>query len=555
MKNLIIRPSSKVCENSIYFNRLCFNGDFDLSDEFVFDTNFSSEDCKESLKYLNKYFQKNIDQIVNKLQLNSKNEFPLSFWKSVLYPFIFPRMSLIYKYELILKDINKGETKFTTEILKKNKPEFELEIKYIRPYNQFYVLSKILSNISYEKIKIINEVDLKPNQSPFKNKFSLKNILFKKISNFFFFRTIVPGYGIDFIDAIVIYFRLIKQSKSNFSVIKNNEPQKTKFCENWRTDLIIDMLPTNFTQDTINYLTKYKNIEFSPGRINLVQNKIYNDLENIIYYNLAKLRGEKIIPSQHGGHIFSNTNAYRKHVECDKDAYLVWGENVLKRTKKFNSIVVSSPLFSKIYNQNSPIGDKILLVGTHMQNFNIGFWGWFINNNDSWKYRNDKIELINSIYNSYNDILHYRPYNSNTRYNNLEDMNYIKQKFHKIKILGGNLNNNLKTYKILILDHPGTTLSYGLAINIPVLIFLPNYKYFSIKKRHGELFDEMKELKILHTSIESITKQLSEVVKKPKAWWNTKKIQSFRSKYLNSYALINKNWRDDLIKKLNESKF
>ena len=65
--------------------------------------------------------------------------------------------------------------------------------------------------------------------------------------------------------------------------------------------------------------------------------------------------------------------------------------------------------------------------------------------------------------------LYYRPY-SKTPYS-FEDLNYIKKLKKDIKVINGDLHKQILNCKLLVLDHPGTTLLIALAANIPVICF------------------------------------------------------------------------------------
>ena len=65
-------------------------------------------------------------------------------------------------------------------------------------------------------------------------------------------------------------------------------------------------------------------------------------------------------------------------------------------------------------------------------------------------------------------------------------------------------------------------------------------------------FKEFRKLGIFHNSPISLSNMLKKIHKDPGKWWFSEKIQTIRKKYVNEFALVNKNLVDDIIKTLKE---
>ena len=67
-----------------------------------------------------------------------------------------------------------------------------------------------------------------------------------------------------------------------------------------------------------------------------------------------------------------------------------------------------------------------------------------------------------------------------------------------------------------------------------ILNVYPNYFKNEIK----ELFEEMKELGILHDNAEDIFEMLKKIENNIYSWWSAKPLQNFISKYTKNFAKI-----------------
>ena len=87
--------------------------------------------------------------------------------------------------------------------------------------------------------------------------------------------------------------------------------------------------------------------------------------------------------------------------------------------------------------------------------------------------------MINFLLSKERSNFYYRhyPFYSET---SLEDSVFFQKKFPKLQIINSKLHKEIKNCKLLILDHPGTTLSLALSINVPIMLYVDNKKHFGI---------------------------------------------------------------------------
>ena len=162
-----------------------------------------------------------------------------------------------------------------------------------------------------------------------------------------------------------------------------------------------------------------------------------------------------------------------------------------------------------------------------------------------------KKEFIKSFEENFSlDNFFYKPYPFYTPYG-YQDKKYYSSILPKLKILDNSLHLEMLKCKLLIIDHPGTTLNIAMISNAPTLLFWSNIEYDFTKKMEDYL-TEFKRLNIFHSSKDSLINHLKSF-KSDKhliEWWNSKKIQELRVRWCNEYVKANKFWIVSWLKKL-----
>lgn len=551
-RKIYLRHIDKIKIGSLFFNRLCYLGDDDLDNSYFIESKITSEKIEKSLKYLNNSFNKYLPHLIKKLTLNDK--YPLEFWKPILYNYVFSCLVLIHKYEFLFEEINSHNINYLTEAIRLNNIKIEVKNHIKLNLNseiQFQILSFIIHHKKFENIDVkkINYKKIKENSVETKQKIKVSNQILSWIYKFQIFKIITPFYGVSLIDSILIYFKLNKKTTQKTKLEQSKIRIKDEKIIDWRLELIFQMLPKNMGENINFFMDKFEKIKYKKGRVNLIQNSLWYDIEKLVYYNLAKFKGEIIIPSQHGGHSFSNNILFRNNFETNHNFFMVWGEKTVNPLPQ-NHIIVPSPLFSKMSLYKKRNKGKILYVGTALPKFNPFIWGWFLNSNDTKKFRDSMSLLIDFFETNEQENFYFRPYIGNIKQTHLDDTNFFKKKHKRLKIVQSKFHKRLTECKLLILDSPCTTLSIGMAMNIPILLFFDSPDFFLINTNES-IFKLMFHLGILHFNLETLEEKFFEIKVDPYSWWQSKEIQIFRESYLRDYAIVDRDWKKITINKIN----
>lgn len=500
-----------------------------------------------------------LEKIGNKLNNSFKLNFSINFWKIILFPWIPYTVSIAYEKQLRVENFIKKykNQKLHITLLKDNiKWNFKNCLDFMNnglknPYFNEWLLSRIIetqipNNWTTEFIDKTNETY----NSFYYSKQSLIKKLIKKIPLLNLingFHRVFEIYGFKFLDFIIFNIFLIFK-KSNSSSVND-----LKTCNNlsqidWKYDIetLLENVKTEFISNLPDYIGKIDNKKHIKNKLNLISAAQITNSDNLlkVKFALKKEFGEKIISVQHGGHNYgtSRNNSPASLVEYNQDGFITWG---WKEQEKYsgNFIALPSPFISSFYNRHKQTDDKIILVGNYMNPFFYCFQG-YPNSNQLLKYRENKIHFIKNIKNSLFVNLFYRPY-SKSPYS-FQDFEYVKSNFNNINILEGNLHSKILSCRLLILDHPGTTLLIALSANIPFVCFW-NKDHFPLSSQSESLYKTFYDLNIFFENSTDASEHVNNI-KSVEKWWYHEKIQKARFDFLNIHAKVSKNWKTDWYK-------
>jgi len=124
-----------------------------------------------------------------------------------------------------------------------------------------------------------------------------------------------------------------------------------------------------------------------------------------------------------------------------------------------------------------------------------------------------------------------------------EESAYIKREFNGMKFDNHNLSllKQLEKSKIVIIDHPVTTMLEALSRNVPTILYW-NPNSWELRMEAEGFFEELHDAQIWHKEPISAAKFLNEVEVEPLEWWNDKKTQQAREKFIIEFALADDKW-------------
>ncbi len=506
---------------------------------------FNSNSIEQKINILNDKVLYSVSYYANKYNQNSFLKYNETFWHRIYYPYFYKLLSIIEVVRYTLIEIEKKYSKHKIIIEKpkilyndlENESDLtdnfsedllcEMAIDIIKFYNLKTFL--IIENQRIHKIKINN----------YRNRISINKLLYKLLDLKF-----EIGYGISLIDSIILTNKLVGL---NFPYIQKNlmanHYKSLKRLE--YVDILHKYIP-NSLKIIDNKIEQTRKTLGNKKILRVINNLGSVDLSIRIKYALEEFSGSIIIPIQHGGHLYgsSKIHKYSLHTDLFYNYFISWGWSRLKdqAPKSTNVLDLPSPYISKLINTERRFAKKIILVSTEESLIHHRF-EHILTSTQIKKRFEDKTRLIKFFIDNPNiKDFYFRPYFPSSF--NEDYLNEITKMFPKILILKGNLNKQLKKCRYIIIDHPGTTLNYALALNIPVFMMFKK-EDFNLSKTALRIYAKFEDLKILHSNFESFKKFLEKNQYNPNKYWESKSVQNIRKEFCSIYATTSDNWIRD----------
>ena len=507
--------------------------------------------CKEESYYL-------LETLRN--ELNNRFELNLStrFWKTILFPWLPYTVNITYERQLrVEKFIEKYRDQDLELTLMKDNIEWDfrncsdfMNNGLKNPFFNEWLVSRLMetqipSNWTTEVVDKSSETYssfYSPRQSLSKKLIKKSRLLHLRNG----FGRVFEIHGFKFID--FVFYNILLTVKKSGLWAENQTPTfgRTSQIE-WKYDIktLLERVTTQFIYEVPDHIEKIKK-RYINNKLNLISAAQITNSDNRLKVKLAlkKEFGERIISVQHGGHNYgtSRYNSTPSLVEYNQDCFITWGwTEQQKYSGNFHAL--PSPYMSNFYNRHNQTDDSIILVGNYMNPYFYSFTG-YPNSNQLIDYRKNKVLFIRNIEKEIRANLMYRPYVK--RPYSFQDEEYMKRIFPDLNIVEGNLHSKMLNCKLLILDHPGTTLLIALAANIPVVCFWSR-SHFAFSSQAQKYYEMLHKLGIVYDSPKSAAEHVNNL-EAVKDWWFKDEIQNVRMEILKEHARVSDNWRFDWLR-------
>ena len=560
MKRLILGaiPNDFDPKNDLPIGPFCFIGRWEIFPEWE-TLQFPSDPFQtiESILSVEKEVINNVNGLLYSLidDLNNRNKTNYSerFWRIMLIPYLYGITYAFFERKArLIQFINKfKDDEIYVRLISKNiNWNFNNTLDFVHNglQNQIFnewLFSRILETMIPQKWvseQYVAQVETKPfDKTKKSNSGSLKQ---KIIQNMNYFRCSNVA-GIRPIESILwlafLSIKPIRKAKSkNISLTNINNK---KLINDDLMNIVSKTMPKSLSE--ISKL-RIPNRKPRPGRIRLVGPPIYYRDKHKYFLAKCVEGGERIICTQHGGGGCNIKNfPMRAEVEYKQYKYFSWGWNKHENYSG-NIKPLPSPYLARYKEKHNEKNGNIILVGT-----SAPLYSYRLSSEPQAmqrvEYRKGKIEFINHIDNKIIPNLYYRPdFNENGA---LEDNSFIKRKFPLIKIIKNNFHNELLKARLIVLDHPGTTLFIAFAANVPTICFW-HKEHWIMNTQSEPYFKAMKEAGILFESGSSAAEKINNIYNKTQDWWKQPYIQAVRDSFCHQYARSSKLWRWEWLKTL-----
>ena len=274
------------------------------------------------------------------------------------------------------------------------------------------------------------------------------------------------------------------------------------------------------------------------GKFHLISPVHYYNESVKFKLGLSIEKGEGLIITQHGGS-YGNAKVYPfpSEIEYKQWSFFSWGWTE-QEDYPGNVQALSSPYLSKVCNKHKTKFQNLILVGTRAHLFPLRLES-VPQPLQNLSYRRNKVQFLESLNSNIFKEVFYRPYFND--YGSLKDRSYFMKKFADLRICEGELKPQILKCKLLVLDHPGTTLNVALAANIPMIGFWDK-KAWAMCRQAIPFFDALEDAGVLFQTGQSAARKVNEIWDDVQGWWNQKLVQEARKNWCYQYARTSKLW-------------
>ncbi len=234
-------------------------------------------------------------------------------------------------------------------------------------------------------------------------------------------------------------------------------------------------------------------------------------------------KGTRLIDVQHGGGYGAGKySSYEYLGRKNCDAFISWGWQETEETIKAPSTLVCEKFYERNWEAREKNNKLILWTITEADRY-LSYFESCLESMTK-EYLDWQSQFVSHLDPTYFPELVMRLRPKSKYY-------FLKDKFPQIKVDiphdRASFFDELYKAKLLISDNLGTVFHYGLAFNIPTLIFWDK-SFFEIRDEARPYYDLLQEAGIYHDSAKSAAMMLNKIAKNPHEWWDQEEIQKVR---------------------------
>lgn len=307
-------------------------------------------------------------------------------------------------------------------------------------------------------------------------------------------------------------------------------------------DIVRCCLPKTFTNEFVQNDHAAAQERYRPQCLHVNGGATVNDRSNFSIAH-AVMKGERVVRLQHGSDYGMMTNLVMEACgEYHDTAFLTWGwQN--QHDEQANFLRAPAPMLADIKDRHQFDSDLMMLVGSKM-------WVRSYRLDQTPEptyatlYRSRKIAFLDALSSDVRKAMHYRPYMRGL--SDLEDETYVATHAPDVAVYRGDMVDALTRARLVVLDHPGTTLCLGMAANTPTICYWQPDAW-PIDPEAQPYFDALRDVGILFDTPEQAAAQVNMVADDVAAWWRGDSCQQARRQWTNQFAFTRDTWRQDWI--------
>ena len=250
---------------------------------------------------------------------------------------------------------------------------------------------------------------------------------------------------------------------------------------------------------------------------------------------LARLRGQghRLMFIQHGGNYGQiKSPCLTRMFEFQQHVFGTWGWQSYEEVRG-HFLPLPYPQLARIANAHEEKNAQLIFVGTEMPLF-----GYRLDCRPSplqtILYRKAKETFFATLGEELTSQTLYRPYFPLP--SSLADADWLLPRFPQLKLCQGPLWPSIRSCRLLVLDHHGTTLLEAMAANIPLLVtFCP--EHWPLTRKSQDMFQILERAGIYFADAHLCAQKARHIWPNIQNWWQSSDVQNARQMFCREYAL------------------
>jgi putative transferase (TIGR04331 family) len=296
-------------------------------------------------------------------------------------------------------------------------------------------------------------------------------------------------------------------------------------------------LPSAFKADYAAHERTAAARSYKPGRLFIGNIRPTDEVERLTLA-WAVEKGERLVCLQHGSSCgYARTMPWGQEVEYAYHAFLTWGWREQKGLAG-RFIPLPAPALARIKNAHAEREASLIVIGTRVFLRGSRFHA-YPRPNQWLDYRGWKARFLDHLPERLRSAILFRPYGR--AHSDLDETDYLRARGHDLPLLEGDLDERLLSCRLLIMDHPGSTLNTAMAANVPTIAFWDPEAWPLCDSAKPD-FEALENAGILFRTPEDAARQTNAVWNDVAAWWQSPSVQAARKQWCAQYAWAERFW-------------
>lgn len=301
--------------------------------------------------------------------------------------------------------------------------------------------------------------------------------------------------------------------------------------------LIPATMPKSYSDDFADLDGAARRQRYRPGKVMIEGAAKINDRARFVLAH-AREAGERVVHCLHGGNSGTAATYLSGEVSVEPATAVVsWG---WEEHAHYGStyLPLPSPFLTRFADRHAERNDSLILVGGRMS-LQLPSFRPNPQPAATVRYRQWKSQFVEALPSEIRSQLAYRPYSRANQ--DLADAADLRRRIGDFETVDGDLHGAMLGCRVLVLDHPGTTMNIALAANVPTVCYW-NPEDWMMAPQVRRAFAELREQEIVFDTPEAAAAKIEHIWDNVPRWWQRGDTQAVRRRWCRLFARTDRYW-------------